>query len=65
MCLMTIFTLLPEMGRHNTVLMFVCLIPCFRTSNNTNDKHVMLHEQHNASNFKLHRSTQDLHDSRV
>jgi hypothetical protein len=62
---MTIFTLLIETGRYNIGLTCVCLSPCFRISNNPNDKHVTLHEYHNASNFKLHRSTQDLHDSGV
>jgi hypothetical protein len=64
-CLMTIFTLLLEMGRYNIGLKFVCLIPCFRISNNPNDKHVTLHEYQNARNLKLHLSTHDLHNSRV
>ena len=34
-CLMTIFTLLLEMGIYNTDVMFVCLIPCFPTLNNS------------------------------
>jgi hypothetical protein len=44
------------------VYMFNSLLP---NLNDPNDKHVTLHEYHNASNFKLHFSTQDLHDSRV